>query len=224
MSVVRAVVLVVVVVVLAAGLYVAGAKLKLYGRHLGPGEATGERIPLDVVVERARIKQEKVNGKWRDRDVEYFVNYGWNRPDSNWISVRQRGGNDGEIYSAGSAYLIDVSSTPLPEAASANEATCKDWCLAAEGQQQGCRMCSHISGCMPGYRPIKSWKGAGKNWYACEKNKWGARSDANEHACKEWCKGNERCEKCSKLPACGMGLKQLRTFGRYGYRLITGLL
>jgi hypothetical protein len=51
------VVLVVVLVVLAAVLYVGGAKLKLYGQHLGPGEATGERIPGDVVTARARGQQ-----------------------------------------------------------------------------------------------------------------------------------------------------------------------
>jgi hypothetical protein len=38
-------------------LYVAGAWLRLYGRHLGPGEATQARIPVEVVTARERAQQ-----------------------------------------------------------------------------------------------------------------------------------------------------------------------
>ncbi len=48
-----------------------------------------------VVIEKARKKQEKVGGKWKDRDVEYFVNYGWGNREPEWISVRQAGRNTG---------------------------------------------------------------------------------------------------------------------------------
>lgn len=174
-----------------------------------------------VVVERARIKQEKVNGKWRDRDVEYFVNYGWGESDSKWISVRQRGGNDGEIVSTGSAYLIDVSGTPLPEAADANEATCKAWCGTGEGQQQGCRMCSHLSGCMPGYKPVKSWKGAGKNWYACAKRdtRRSNASEDNRSSCEQWCTDHRTdlgCLKCDTRRDCGPNYRNLKSWNGYG--------
>jgi hypothetical protein len=174
-----------------------------------------------VVIERARIKQEKVNGNWRDRDVEYFVNYGWGESDSKWISVRQRGGNVGEIYSAGSAYLIDVSSTPLPEAADANEAACKDWCRTGEGQQQGCRMCSHSAGCSPGYKSVRSWKGAAKNWYACAQR--GTRrsnaSESNRSSCELWCRdhrSDQGCVKCDTRVDCGPGYRGLKTWKGYG--------
>ena len=44
-----------------------------------------------VVIEKARKRQEKVKGKWRDRDVEYYINFGWGDKEREWISVRQRG-------------------------------------------------------------------------------------------------------------------------------------
>jgi hypothetical protein len=187
-------------------------------------KADGRGLILNhlVVIERARVRQEKVNGEWRDRDVEYFVNFGWSRySESKWISVRQRGPNVGDIYSAGSAYLIDVSSAPLPEAADANEAACKDWCRADEGRQQGCRMCSHLAGCSAGYRPLKSWTGAAKNWYACaqrDTQRAGA-SEANRSSCEQWCRAHrtdQGCVKCDTRKDCGPGYRGLKTWGGYG--------
>ena len=175
-----------------------------------------------VVVERARIVQEKVNGKWRDRDVEYFVNFGWQKySDSKWISVRQRGINVGDIYSAGSAYLIDVSGTPLPEAADANEAACKDWCGAAEGRREGCRMCSHLAGCGAGYRPVKSWTGAAKNWHACAQRdtRRSNASESNRSSCEQWCRDHrvdQGCVKCDTRVDCGPGYRGLKSWNGYG--------
>jgi hypothetical protein len=183
----------------------------------------GRGMILDhyVVVERARIVQEKMNGKWRDRDVEYFVNYGSGAPDSKWISVRQRGANVGEIYSSGSVFLIDVSGTPLPEAADANEAACKDWCRTGDGQQQGCRMCSHSAGCGPGYKSVKSWKEAGKNWYACAQRntRRSNASEANRSSCEQWCRDHrtdQGCVKCDTRVDCGIGYRSLKTWRGYG--------
>ncbi len=175
-----------------------------------------------VVVEGARIRQEKVNGKWRDRDVEYLVNFGWqSKTKSEWISVRQRGRNQGKIYSAGSAFLVDVSRTPLPEAADANEAACKDWCLGEGGQSKNCRMCSHLVGCGPGYESVKSFKGAAKNWHACVK-KSTRRSDASEknrRDCELWCRdhrGDKGCVKCDTRVDCGPDYKGIKTWKGYG--------
>ncbi len=179
-----------------------------------------------VIVERARIKQEKINGKWRDRDVEYYVNFGWGEDEpgqdkTKWISVRQRGRNTGNVYTSGAAFLIDISAVPLPEAADANEAACKDWCRSAQGRQQGCRMCSHLAGCGPGYRPVRSWKKAAKNWYACAK-KGTKRSDASEEnrtACENWCRqhrSDKGCLKCDTRKDCGPDYRNLKTWKGYG--------
>ena len=53
----RSVLLVVLAMLLVVVLYVAGAWLRLYGRHLGPGEATQARIPVEVVTARERAQQ-----------------------------------------------------------------------------------------------------------------------------------------------------------------------
>jgi hypothetical protein len=93
-----------------------------------------------------------------------------------------------------------------------NKKPCEDWCK----RTPACEKCSTLPGCGGGLKQLRKFGGVGKNWYACEKNKWGARSDANQKACNDWCKGNNKCIKCSKLPGCGVGAKHLRTFGRRG--------
>ena len=174
-----------------------------------------------VVIEKARIKQEKVRGRWRDRDVEYYVNFGWGAGNTRWITVRQRGRNTGDVYSSGAAFLIDISATPLTEAANANEAACKNWCRSAEGREKGCRMCSHLAGCGPGYRPIKTWKRAGKNWYACAKRNT-RRSDASEKnrlECETWCRqhrADKGCVKCDTRTGCGPGYRPIKSWTGYG--------
>ena len=57
MSPTRIALLLVLAVLLAAVLYVGGAWLRLYGRHLGPGEATEARIPFEVVAEHTRAQR-----------------------------------------------------------------------------------------------------------------------------------------------------------------------
>ncbi len=44
-------------VIALAGLYVAGAQMRLYGRHLGPGELTASRVPDAVLEERERSQR-----------------------------------------------------------------------------------------------------------------------------------------------------------------------
>lgn len=172
-----------------------------------------------VIVEGTRKRQEKVAGSWRDRDVEYLANFGWSeRGGSRWISVRQVGANTGTVYTSGAAYLVDVSDTPLPEAASANEAACKDWC---EANQPECKLCSHLAGCGPGYRALKSWTEAGRNWYACAQ-KDSRRSEASEdhrQACESWCeehRADRGCLKCDTRLGCGAGYVQLESWTGYG--------
>ncbi len=172
-----------------------------------------------VVIEGTRKRQELVAGKWRDRDVEYLANFGWSEAGgSRWISVRQVGANSGTVYTSAAAFLIDVSGTPLPEASSANEAACKDWCRENSG---ACSMCSRLAGCGPGYETIKSFTEAGTNWYACSK-KDTHRSDASEQNrldCEQWCashREDEGCVKCDTRLGCGDGYINLKSWTGYG--------
>jgi hypothetical protein len=172
-----------------------------------------------VIVEGVRKRKERVAGSWRDRDVEYLVNFGWGQKEgSKWISVRQVGANTSTVYTSGAAFLVDVSGTPLPEAASANEAICKDWC---ERNKPECSMCSHLPGCTPGYAPIKSWRGTGRDWFACKKRD-SRRSDASEgnrEDCEKWCtdhRDDKGCVKCDTRLGCGDGYIHLETFAGYG--------
>ena len=108
--------------------------------------------------------------------------------------------------------LLTTASTASAGWKDRNKKECERYCKATPA----CVKCSALPACGPGLKQLKRFGGSGKNFYACEKNRFGAESDANEKACNDWCKGNPRCEKCSKLPGCGMGLKPLRTFGRHG--------
>lgn len=60
-----------------------------------------------VVIEKAVKKQKRVLGKWRDRDVRYYVNFG--NGSRKWIYVREKGVNDHKVYSSFSAYFINVA-------------------------------------------------------------------------------------------------------------------
>jgi len=68
----------------------------------------GEGIPNHYVVIEAAVKiQKKPLWRWYDRDVKYLVNYGWG-DTRKWIYVREVGDDTHEVYTAASAYLIDV--------------------------------------------------------------------------------------------------------------------
>jgi len=73
-------------------------------------KSDGRGIPNHyVVVEKAILKQKKVLGKWRDRDVHYVVNFGHGsegRSGRKDIWVRETGRNDHKLYTAASAFLI----------------------------------------------------------------------------------------------------------------------
>jgi hypothetical protein len=117
-----------------------------------------------VVIEAAVKKQKKVWGRWRDRDVKYLVNfghgpYGTNKRD--WIYVREKGRNIHKIWTSGSAFLIDLKG----ETVSTNEEACKKWCR----EHSECAKCSKSWGGGRGHKHLKTFKGRGKNWYACKK-------------------------------------------------------
>ncbi len=59
------------------------------------------------VIEKATLRQKKVLGKWRDRDVYYSVNMGNGGPNQE-IWVREAGGNDHPHTGSFSMYLIDI--------------------------------------------------------------------------------------------------------------------
>lgn len=75
-------------------------------------KADGIGIPNHyVVIEKAILKQKKVLGKWRDRDVSYVVNYGHGPLGSGKrkeIWVREKGRNRHKIHTATSAFLISL--------------------------------------------------------------------------------------------------------------------
>ncbi len=173
-----------------------------------------------VVVEKARKRQEKVGDDWRDRDVEYYVNYGWggDRGDMpEWISTRQVGINTSQVYTATDAFLISVSEDPLPLATDANEEACKEWC-EGPGKAQGCVTCSRLAGCGPGYRHLTDFRSAGKDWYACAQRdtRRAEASEGHREQCEAWCRENPECKTCSTNPGCGVGYKAIKSWTGYG--------
>jgi len=64
-----------------------------------------------VVIEEGCKRQKHSAGKWRNRDVKYLVNYGFGDNDGNgrkWIYVREVGINDHKVYTATSAFKVNV--------------------------------------------------------------------------------------------------------------------
>ena len=59
------------------------------------------------VIEKARLRQKKVLGKWQDRDVYYSVNMGDGGPNKE-IWVREYGGNDHHHTGSFSMYLVNI--------------------------------------------------------------------------------------------------------------------
>ena len=76
------------------------------------------------------------------------------------------------------------------------------WCRSI-----ACVKCSPSVGCGKGYKKIKSWKGPGKNWYACAEIK-----NELKAACQKWCGEHPECEKCSPMVGCGAGYKKIKSF------------
>jgi len=165
------------------------------------------------VVEGVRIKQEKVLGHWRDRDVDYLVNFGGGG-DSKWISVRQVGKDTHMRYDAFSLFLFDISKTSLPDAqGDINLAHCQNWCA----QNNKCVKCSKHVGCGAGYSKIRSWTDAGKNYYACQKDRTRTQAGRDHKAaCEKWCSEHGECAKCSTSVGCGRGYKTIKSWTGYG--------
>jgi hypothetical protein len=120
------------------------------------------------VIEGARKRQERSAGAWRDRDVEYLVNWGAGNRDSEWISVRQVGVDTQKRYGSFSIFLFDISDQPLTQTDDVNEAICDEWCRG----NPACVKCSKHVGCGVGYDRMRSWTSAGKNYYACSSSPW----------------------------------------------------
>ena len=58
------------------------------------------------VIEKAELKQKRVAGKWRDRDVRYYVNMG--HGDRKWIWVREVGKNHHKHTGSFSMFFMDI--------------------------------------------------------------------------------------------------------------------
>jgi hypothetical protein len=95
-----------------------------------------------------------------------------------------------------------------------NHQECEAWC---DGNQN-CEKCSTIVGCGSGYNNMKSFRGPGKNWYACQMNQSRRASELNKSLCKEWCETSSICDKCSTHVGCGVGYRSVASFARSGNR------
>ncbi len=84
---------------------------------------------------------------------------------------------------------------------------CFKWC---DENKPLCRTCRTYKGCSAGMVAIKSWKGKGRNFYAC------ARRDdikaKNKADCDAWCGANEKCVKCDTKKGCGYGYLHMKSF------------
>ncbi len=98
--------------------------------------------------------------------------------------------------------------TKFAQDAEQNRKDCQEWC----GKNKDCEKCANWSGCGVGYEKFKSFRGSGKDWFACKKTARRVGSEQSKAACEEWCKDNRDCEKCSKLPGCGYGFKGAKRF------------
>ena len=161
------------------------------------------------VVEGVRIKQKRVNGKWKDRDVDYWVNRGGGGANE-WINVRQFGRDTRHRSGSFSLFLFDISKTKLPNAhGDINLAHCIDYCR----RTPDCEKCAKTAGCGAGYTKMRSWKEAGKNYYACKKRTSRAEeSRSNKEACQRWCDQSSSCSKCSRKVGCGAGYKKIKSW------------
>lgn len=174
-----------------------------------------------VVVEKARKIQEKAAGQWRDRDVEYSVNYGWGgdrQAMPEWLSARQVGVNTSQVYTVTSAFLVNVSATPLSMATDANQEACGEWCDSPAGRAAGCKTCSKLAGCGPGYKHLESFRGADTDWHACAPRDTdrAQASEGHREACEQWCRDNPQCKNCSTQAGCGPGYRAIKSWTGYG--------
>jgi hypothetical protein len=87
-----------------------------------------------------------------------------------------------------------------------HERDCKKWCK----EHEDCGKCNPLP-CPPGTRKLKSWTGAGKNWYACSRP-GDTNSKKHERDCKAWCKDHEDCGKCLPLLPCPPGTRKLKSW------------
>lgn len=106
----------------------------------------------------------------------------------------------------GLALLMGMALAAAPALAQESpKIACAEWCKANPDK---CVKCSPTIGCGKGHKKIKSWKGKGKNWYACAEIK-----NPNKVACEKWCSEHpDKCEKCSTSVGCGKGYKKIKSF------------
>jgi hypothetical protein len=99
------------------------------------------------------------------------------------------------------------------EAGLRHKEDCEKWCR----ENPACSDCTSVAGCGYKSRVLKTWKGRGKNYYACERRmKTDRASMNNKAACEEWCGRHEKCRKCTNFTTCGLGVRTLKTFGGAG--------
>lgn len=95
-----------------------------------------------------------------------------------------------------------------------NEYKCQTWCSehhkTLSGGRGFCTKCQKHPLCDKDLVVIKSWKGKGKDWYAC--GDYAYVSGMNRSKCADWCNQNANCTHCTRIPGCGTGYKKLKSF------------
>lgn len=99
-----------------------------------------------------------------------------------------------------------------PSVYASNEDECRIWC----GRNPNCEKCSTLAGCGIGYKQLQSFRGRGRNWFACESSRYGEASRQNQRDCEAWCSSHENCDRCRDRAGCGAGYRSIETFGGRG--------
>lgn len=92
-----------------------------------------------------------------------------------------------------------------------NKRECNAYCKS----NPACVKCTS-SLCGKDIKVLKTFRGKGDNWRACQKTNWAKNTEQNRQNCFNWCKSNARCAKCSSLNNCGGGYKDIKRFDAGG--------
>ncbi len=105
-------------------------------------------------------------------------------------------------------FAIVAAGLLLPATSSASpKSDCERWCAANEQ----CVLCRSMRSCAQvEYEAIKTFRGKGKNYYACATE---PKVALRYRECEAWCDRNKpRCHDCSAVVGCGIGKSPLKTF------------
>ncbi len=86
---------------------------------------------------------------------------------------------------------------------------CVAWCR----NEPTCVRCEPFHPCPPGLGTLRSYRGPGKNWYACGKvHQWREGTRRQQKECRQWCENNAQCERCVTQLPCAEGTNVYKRF------------